>query len=223
VVIETDAASAEAMLDVVRRLQQPLILAFNRGRLMVLPQGVAKSTGLRHALQALRLSIHNTIGIGDAENDHDLLDACEVGVAVAWGSAALRAVAMKSSRAAARSRLHPATSGSLASPLRKWAKRRARPILRQRASQPGGAAHRPDRGRGRERASHAGGADLRSSSCGAGMCIIDPEGDYQTLDRLPGVVTLGGTIGAAAGSDTRPPAPRRQRDRRSVTDTPSPC
>ena len=81
------------MLDVVRRLQQPLILAFNRGRLMVLPQGVAKSTGLRHALQALRLSIHNTIGIGDAENDHDLLDACEVGVAVAWGSAALRAVA----------------------------------------------------------------------------------------------------------------------------------
>ena len=58
---------------------------------MVLPQAVAKSTGLRQALGRLRLSIHNTIGIGDAENDHDLLDACEVGVAVAWGSPALRA------------------------------------------------------------------------------------------------------------------------------------
>src|SRR4029079_19581728 len=85
--------SACAALDVLRRLEQPLILAFNRGRLMVLPQAVAKSTGLRQALLALRVSIHNTVGIGDAENDHDLLDACEVGVAVAWGSQALRAVA----------------------------------------------------------------------------------------------------------------------------------
>jgi hydroxymethylpyrimidine pyrophosphatase-like HAD family hydrolase len=93
VVIETDAAAANALIDVIREQQQPLILAFNRGRLMVLPQGVAKSTGLRQALRALRLSIHNTVGIGDAENDHDLLDACEVGAAVSWGSAALRAVA----------------------------------------------------------------------------------------------------------------------------------
>jgi hypothetical protein len=92
-VVETDASSADAALDVLRTLELPLILAFNRGRLMVLPQAVAKSTGLRQALGALRLSIHNTIGIGDAENDHDLLDACEVGVAVAWGSRTLRGVA----------------------------------------------------------------------------------------------------------------------------------
>ena len=32
-------------------------------------------------------------GIGDAENDHDLLDACEAGAAVAWGSRALCEVA----------------------------------------------------------------------------------------------------------------------------------
>ena len=92
-VIETDAAVAPAVLEVVRALEQPLILAFNRGRLMVLPQGVAKSTGLRHALFELHASLHNTIGIGDAENDHDLLDACECGVAVPWGSPALRAIA----------------------------------------------------------------------------------------------------------------------------------
>src|SRR6266542_5653667 len=92
-VIEADAGSARAILEVVRALEQPLVLAFNRGRVMVLPQAVAKSTGLRYALHALRISIHNTVGIGDAENDHDLLDACEVGAAVEWGSAALRAVA----------------------------------------------------------------------------------------------------------------------------------
>jgi hydroxymethylpyrimidine pyrophosphatase-like HAD family hydrolase len=93
VVVEMDAAWAVTVLEAVRDLELPLTLAFNRGRLMVLPQAVAKSTGLRHALFALRLSIHNTVGIGDAENDHDLLDACEVGVAVEWGSPALRTAA----------------------------------------------------------------------------------------------------------------------------------
>ena len=92
-VLEADAQWAGPMLEVIRSLEQPLILAFNRGRLMILPQAIAKSTGLRHALHSLRISIHNAIGVGDAENDHDLLDACEVGVGVAWGSPALRAVA----------------------------------------------------------------------------------------------------------------------------------
>jgi hypothetical protein len=40
---------------------------------MVLPQAISKATGLRSALFALRISAHNTIGIGNAENDHDLL------------------------------------------------------------------------------------------------------------------------------------------------------
>src|SRR5688572_31281539 len=92
-VIETDAGRATSVLDVIRALEQPQILSFNRSRLMVLPPGIAKSVGLARVLSTLRLSIHNTIGIGDAENDHDLLDACEVGVAVEWGSPALRVVA----------------------------------------------------------------------------------------------------------------------------------
>src|SRR6266545_8186858 len=48
-VVETDATSACTALEVLRQQEQPLILAFNRGRLMLLPQAVAKSTGLRHA------------------------------------------------------------------------------------------------------------------------------------------------------------------------------
>jgi len=92
-VLELDAQWAVPTLEVIRAFEQPLIMAFNRGRLMVLPQAISKSTGLRHALYSLRISIHNTIGVGDAENDHDLLDSCEVGAAVAWGSPALRAVA----------------------------------------------------------------------------------------------------------------------------------
>jgi hydroxymethylpyrimidine pyrophosphatase-like HAD family hydrolase len=71
-VVEADAKWAEPILEAIRSLEQPLMLAFNRGRLMVLPPALGKSTGLRQALLALRVSIHNTVGIGDAENDHDL-------------------------------------------------------------------------------------------------------------------------------------------------------
>src|SRR5919206_4406026 len=50
---------------------------------MILPATVNKATGLAAALSELRLSAHNVVGVGDAENDHAFLDACDVSVAVA--------------------------------------------------------------------------------------------------------------------------------------------
>ena len=91
-IVEADASFAQSILTIIRELELPLVLLFNRSRLMVLPQSISKATGLRAALTALRLSAHNAIAIGDAENDHDLLMACELGVAVSWGSRALQAV-----------------------------------------------------------------------------------------------------------------------------------
>ncbi len=92
-VVEADARAADQLLLAIRTLELPLVLVFNRGRVMVLPRAVTKATGLQAALHALRLSPHNAIAIGDAENDHELLRGCEVGVAVAWGSPALQAIA----------------------------------------------------------------------------------------------------------------------------------
>jgi hypothetical protein len=57
---------------------------------MVLPSGVNKGTGLRAALEELGLSLHNVVGIGDAENDHGFLDLCECAVAVANALPAVR-------------------------------------------------------------------------------------------------------------------------------------
>jgi len=50
---------------------------------MVLPSGVNKASGLQVALNELRLSPHNSVGVGDAENDHVFLSTCECSVAVA--------------------------------------------------------------------------------------------------------------------------------------------
>lgn len=84
--VETDARHAVEVLSVIRDLEVPLVLLFNLGRLMILPQGISKATGLHAALRRFRLSEHNAIAIGDAENDHALLKACEIGAAVEWGS-----------------------------------------------------------------------------------------------------------------------------------------
>jgi hydroxymethylpyrimidine pyrophosphatase-like HAD family hydrolase len=198
-VVETDASHAATVLDVLRKLEQPLILAFNRGRLMVLPQGVAKSTGLRHALLALRVSIHNTVGIGDAENDHDLLDACEVGVAVAWGSPALRAVADE---------IIPGTGPpAVAEYIRRVSDQRrlsAAQMGRRRLflghQQDGEAVTLAVRGRTMLIAGEPGTGKswLAGLLCeqlilqGYCVCVIDPEGDYRSLEALPSVITLGG-------------------------------
>jgi hydroxymethylpyrimidine pyrophosphatase-like HAD family hydrolase len=92
-IIDPDQATATRLLAMLQRLELPLVLAFNRSRVIVLPQAISKATGLRQALTILRFSPHNAVAIGDAENDHELLHSCEVGVAVAWGSEALKASA----------------------------------------------------------------------------------------------------------------------------------
>jgi hypothetical protein len=56
---------------------------FNKDAVMVLPSGVNKATGLWAALDAMRLSPHNVVGVGDAENDQAFLRLCECSVAVA--------------------------------------------------------------------------------------------------------------------------------------------
>jgi hydroxymethylpyrimidine pyrophosphatase-like HAD family hydrolase len=198
-VVEADARWAGPILEVIRSLEQPLILAFNRGRLMVLPQAIGKSTGLRQALLAHRVSIHNTIGIGDAENDHDLLDACEVGVAVGWGSAALRAVADEV--------IEGAGPGAVADYIHRASQRprlSARQMGRRHLTlgrQSDGAEVRlAVRGRtmliagepGTGKSWLAGLICEQSILQGYCLCIIDPEGDYRTLESLPGVITLGG-------------------------------
>ena len=48
--VDADAGSAHAMLDVIRESELPMVLLFNRSRVMALPQGVSKATGLAAAL-----------------------------------------------------------------------------------------------------------------------------------------------------------------------------
>jgi hydroxymethylpyrimidine pyrophosphatase-like HAD family hydrolase len=198
-VVETAACGATVVLDAIRAGEQPQIMAFNRDRLMILPPGTAKSIGLARVLSALRLSIHNAIGIGDAENDHDLLDACEVGVAVAWGSSALRAVADEVIAGTGPAAVAPYLR-ALTQQLRLSSKQMGRRRLLLGHQYDGQPLHLAIRGRTVLIAGEPGSGKswLAGLLCeqlilqGYCLCIVDPEGDYRSLEALPGVVVMGG-------------------------------
>lgn len=81
------------LLEVIRDLGLELQVIFNRDSVMVVPAGINKATGLAAALQEMGLSPRNVVAIGDAENDHALLNQCEYAVAVANAVPMLKEIA----------------------------------------------------------------------------------------------------------------------------------
>ena len=137
--------------------------------------------------------------IGDAENDHDLLAACEFGVAVGWGSRVLQA--------GADAVLPGDGPSAVAGYIRKAAREMRLPP--ERIDRTGLVLGTRDDGyplalamRGRNivlagdpRTGKSWVAGLMCEQLilqGYSMCVIDAEGDYRTLESLPGVVVFGG-------------------------------
>ena len=205
--VDADAGDGSRLLDVIRSLELPLVLLFNRRRVMTLPQGVSKATGLHAALDMIRRSARNTLAVGDAENDHEMLRIAEVGAAVEWGSPALRGAAdvviAGSGPAAVAAFMSPlASSGYLPQPPR------ARRRLLLGYTENGREFSLAVRGRNVLVAGDAksGKSWLAGLLCeqlillGYCVCVLDPEGDYRALEGLPGVMVLGG--------EDPPPTPR---------------
>jgi hydroxymethylpyrimidine pyrophosphatase-like HAD family hydrolase len=82
-VVATVEPHEHALLAAIKDLGVEWHVIFNKGSVMALPSNVTKLTGLKPALKALGVSPHETIGVGDAENDQVFLRACGLAVAVA--------------------------------------------------------------------------------------------------------------------------------------------
>jgi haloacid dehalogenase-like hydrolase len=150
------------------------------------------------ALETLRLSARNTVAVGDAENDHELLRLAEVGVAVEWGSQALQTTAdvvlNGSGPAAVADYVRTlAATGNLPIP----ARGRRRLLLGY--LEDGREFSLAVRGRnvlvtGDAKSGKSWVAGLLSEQLilhGYCVCAIDPEGDYSSIEGLPGVTVLG--------------------------------
>jgi len=198
-VVETPAAAAHEVLSIIRQLRLSAVPVFDGDRLLVLPDGISKATGLREVFDDLRLSAHNAIAIGDGENDLRMLELCERGVAVSWGSEALKAAAdevIEGTGPAAVAAYIERVVSSPAIPASRSPRRRA--LLGHTVG-------------GDEIGVALGGGNLlvagdpkSGKSWVTGLlceqlalqkycvCVLDPEGDYSGLEQLPGVIVLGG-------------------------------
>lgn len=90
VIVATWQPHEQTVLDVIHEQGLELEVIFNKGAVMVLPSGVNKASGLKAALAELGIAREHVVGVGDAENDHSLLGACGLGVAVSNAVPALK-------------------------------------------------------------------------------------------------------------------------------------
>ena len=184
------------VVEVIRDLGLELQVIFNKGAVMVLPSGLNKATGLKAALHELGLSSHNTVGVGDAENDHAFLSLCECSVAVANALPAVK------------KRVDWVTSGDHGAGVAELIDQivaadlgELEPLLKQHhitlgTREDGQEVHLPLYGvsvllagsSGSGKSTLAAGILERLVEQGYQFCIIDPEGDYSTFE---GVVVLG--------------------------------
>jgi len=82
-IVATWTPHEAAVLAAIKDMQLDLTVVFNKGAVMILPNGVNKASGLKAALAALGLTPSQTVAVGDAENDLAMLKLCGLGVAVA--------------------------------------------------------------------------------------------------------------------------------------------
>src|SRR5262249_42477204 len=199
-IVATEAPHAEAALAAIRETGDERTLVFNRASLMLLPGGITKGTGLMAALAALDLSPHNLVGLGDAENDHAFLALCECAVAVADAIPALRERADHVTRANGPAGVvefieeHVLSDGAALIP------GLARHHLTIGLTAEGAPVTIPAHARGllvvgpsaTGKSTLIGVIVERLVHAQRSFCLLDPEGDHETLSELPGVIALGG-------------------------------
>lgn len=90
-IIATWHPHEHAVIDALRDLGLEHQIIFNKDAIMVLPANVNKATGLKLALQSLDICTLSVAGCGDAENDHSFLQICGCSAAVANALPSLKA------------------------------------------------------------------------------------------------------------------------------------
>jgi HAD superfamily hydrolase (TIGR01484 family) len=196
VIVATTEPHDKTVLDVIHRQGLELHVVFNKGSVMVLPSGSNKAKGLADALSELCLSFHEVVGIGDAENDHAFLAECECAVAVASALPAVRERADLVTSGGAGRGVVELAERLLKDDLADVAPRLDRHDLEVGVRPSGEVVRIPAYGVNVLVAGSPGGGKStfatsileRLMEAKRQFCIIDPEGDYPSLE---GAVVLG--------------------------------
>jgi HAD superfamily hydrolase (TIGR01484 family) len=196
VLVATWVPHQTAVLQAIQEMGLELSIGFNRAAVIVLPAGVTKATGLDYVLRKLGLSFHEAVGIGDAENDHSFLERCECAVAVANAVPSIRRLAAFVTQGEAGTGVTELIDELITSDLSRMQGKLPQNRVAIGARLDGSAVTIPPYG---INVLIAGPSGCGKSTLTAGIverlmehayqvCIVDPEGDYGTLQE---VITLG--------------------------------
>jgi hydroxymethylpyrimidine pyrophosphatase-like HAD family hydrolase len=180
-----------SVLEAIRDLGLEHHVVFNRESVMVLPPGINKASGLKSALDELQLSFHNVVGIGDSENDHALLQVCEFAVAVASAVPTLREAADWVTKESNGNGTAEALAAVVKDDFVIQSERLARHHIVLGTSQDGADIAMSPVGEnlciagtsGSGKSTLAHGILERLTDRGYQVCVIDPEGDYESIDK----------------------------------------
>jgi hydroxymethylpyrimidine pyrophosphatase-like HAD family hydrolase len=190
-IIATVKPHEMSVLEAIRDLGLEHHVIFNRESVMVLPPGVTKASGLKAALHELQLSAHNTVGIGDSENDHALFQTSELSVAVNNAIPTLREAAdLVTDDANGAGVAHLLTSlvaDDLAHAARFLDRHRVRLGSTARGAPvsitPAGDNLLIAGSSASGKSTLAHGILEQLTEQGYQVCVIDPEGDYESFDK----------------------------------------
>jgi HAD superfamily hydrolase (TIGR01484 family) len=193
-VIATWHPFEDAVISAIRELGLELQMTFNKDAIMVLPPGVNKASGLRAALRRLGISELNVVGVGDAENDHSFLSICGCSAAV---SNAIESI--KASADLCLSRDHGLGVGELVDmllekdaalvPVERVGLQLGQTLDARKVWLPAESVLLVIGNSGSGKSSYVTWLTERMVQAHQDFCIIDPEGDYLTLEDA---VTVGG-------------------------------
>lgn len=204
-IVATRRPHEYAVLEAVRDLGLELQIIFNQDAVMVLPSGVNKGSGLRAALRSLELSVHEVVGIGNAANDHSFLEICECAVAVDNAVDSLKRQVDFCTHGRAERGVQELIAELVASDLSRRAPRGGGDVI-VLGTGPDGPVTFPPYGHNilisgpssAGKSTFATGLIERLIERSYQVCIIDPEGDYSTVEQI---ATVGHRVRAPTVDD----------------------
>ncbi len=201
-IVATWRPHEHTVLEVLREQALDMQIIFNKDAVMVLPSGINKAAGLAVALDEMGMSVWNTVAVGDAENDEAMLRVCSGSAAVENAVQPLKDIAnveLTKARGAGvqelitkilQNDLHD-VSQDLKNGLTLGESLQEEPFTIPVHGESILVVGGPGGGKSRFALSLL----ERFTELGAQCCIVDPEGDYQQLDRS---INLGNAQRAAS-------------------------
>ena len=196
VIVSTWIPHHTTVLRVIQEMGLELHVIFNRAAVIVVPAGINKASGLEYALRKLGLSRHEVVGVGDSENDHSFLQRCECAATVANAVPSIQKIAALVTKGRNGAGLVELVDELIATDLSRMEGRLPQNLLAIGRRPDGTLVNIAPYGRniliagpsGSGKSTATAGIVERLMQMTYQVCVVDPEGDYGTLQDM---ITLG--------------------------------